>query len=135
MHPTIIMISLSWSKMYYLYRLFSEAATGGVLKEKVFLEISQNSQEITCVRVSFLIKLQVPATFLKKRLWHRSFSVNFAKFRRTSFLTEHLRWLLLFILWKSFRRDYFNLQWRKTWRVYRYKLLTYEFRSELTVRI
>ena len=36
---------------------FSEAATGGVLK-KVFFEISQNSQENTCVRVSFLIKLQ-----------------------------------------------------------------------------
>ena len=32
---------------------------------------------------------------LKKRLWHRSFLVNFAKFLRTTFLTEHLRWLLL----------------------------------------
>ena len=29
--------------------------------KKEFLEISQNSQENTCVRVSFLIKLQVPA--------------------------------------------------------------------------
>ena len=38
-------------------------ATGGVLLEKVFLEISQNSQENTCARVSFLIKLQV--TLLK----------------------------------------------------------------------
>ena len=36
-----------------------------------------------------------PATLLKKRLWHRCFSVNFAKFLRTPFLTEHLRWLLL----------------------------------------
>ena len=33
--------------------------------------------------------------FIKKRLWHRCFPVNFAKFRRTPFLTEHLRWLLL----------------------------------------
>ena len=31
--------------------------------------------------------------FIKKRLWHRCFSVNFAKFLRTPFLTEHLRWL------------------------------------------
>ena len=55
--------------------------------KKVFLEISQNSQEITCVRVSFLIKLQArPATLLKKRLWHRRFPVNFAKFLRTPFL-------------------------------------------------
>ena len=35
------------------------------------------------------------ATLLKKRLWHRCFSVNFAKFLKTPFLTEHLRWLLL----------------------------------------
>ena len=27
-----------------------------------------------------------PVTLLKKRLWHRCFSVNFAKFLRTSFL-------------------------------------------------
>ena len=50
--------------------------------KSVFLEISQNSQENTSAR--------------KKRLWHRCFPVNFAKFLRTHFLTEHLRWLLLF---------------------------------------
>ena len=31
-----------------------------------------------------------PATLLKKRLWHRCFPVNFVKFPRTPFLTEHL---------------------------------------------
>ena len=36
-----------------------------------------------------------PATLLKKRFWHRCFPVNFAKFLRTPFLTEQLRWLLL----------------------------------------
>ena len=36
-----------------------------------------------------------PATLLKKRLWHRCFSVNFEKFLRTPFFIEHLRWLLL----------------------------------------
>ena len=35
-----------------------EAATKGDLQENVFLEIWQNSQENTCARVSFLIKLQ-----------------------------------------------------------------------------
>ena len=35
------------------------------------------------------------ATLLKKRLQHRCFPVNFSKFLRTPFLTEHLRWLLL----------------------------------------
>ena len=34
--------------------------------KKVFLNISQNSQESTCARVSFLIKLQIPC--LKKKL-------------------------------------------------------------------
>ena len=47
-----------------------------------------------------------PATLLKKRLWQRGFPVNFAKFLRTSFVTEHLRWLLLHIcfsitIWKN----------------------------------
>ena len=34
-------------------RQITEAATGGVLKEKLFLAISQNSQENTCARASF----------------------------------------------------------------------------------
>ena len=37
---------------------FSEAATRSVLSKKMFLKISQNSQENTCARVTFLIKLQ-----------------------------------------------------------------------------
>ena len=39
-------------------RKHTEAATGGILLEGMFLKISQNSQESTCARVSFLIKLQ-----------------------------------------------------------------------------
>ena len=38
--------------------LIREAITGGVLPEKMFLEISQNPQKNTCARVSFLITLQ-----------------------------------------------------------------------------
>ena len=33
--------------------------------------------------------------FIKKSLQHRCFPVKFAKFLRTPFFTEHLRWLLL----------------------------------------
>ena len=33
------------------------------------------------------------SNFIKKSLWHRCFPVNFAKFLRTPFFTEHLRWL------------------------------------------
>ena len=38
-----------------------------------------------------------PATLFKKRLWYRCFPMNFAKFLRTPFLTEHLGWLLLYL--------------------------------------
>ena len=39
-----------------------------------------------------------PATLLKKRLWHRCFLVNFAKFPSTFSPTEHLPWLHLLLL-------------------------------------
>ena len=54
--------------------------------KKVFLEISQNSQENTCARVSFSIKVH---------LYYMCFPVNFVTFLRTPFLKEHLWWLLL----------------------------------------
>ena len=41
-----------------IFFLALEAATGDVLYEKVFLEISQNSQKNSSARVSFLTKLQ-----------------------------------------------------------------------------
>ena len=39
-----------------------------------------------------------PATLLKKRLWHRCLPANFMKFLRTPFYTEHVWWLLLFMV-------------------------------------
>ena len=61
----------------------------------VFLKISQNLQESTCVRGS--VSEARSATLLKKRLRHRCFPVNFAKFLSTFFI-EHLLWLLLSLL-------------------------------------
>ena len=68
----------------------------------MFLEISQN-----CARVSILCLR--PATLLKKRLWHRSFPVNFAKFLRTPFLQNTSGRLLLQRLLPSllYRRQIF----------------------------
>ena len=51
----------------------TKAAVQTCSVKKVFLEISQNSQENTCTR-----------------LWHRCFPLNFVKFLRTSFFIEHL---------------------------------------------
>ena len=59
---------------------FRRRPPGGVISKEVFLTISQNPQENTCARVSYL------SNFTKKRLWHECFTVNFAKFLRTPFL-------------------------------------------------
>ena len=43
---------------------------------------------------------------LKKRLWHRCFLVSFVKFLRAPLFTEHLWWLLLICVTKTyFQRD------------------------------
>ena len=55
----------------------SELATRGVLCKKVFLEISQNSQENTCARVSFLIKLHLLRTPLLQNTSGRLFLAFF----------------------------------------------------------
>ena len=39
-----------------------------------------------------------PPTLLKKRLWHRCFTVNFGKFLRTPLFIKQLWWLLLKIV-------------------------------------
>ena len=53
-----LVISISEKKMYKYQDIHQqEAATRGVLLEKLFLEISQNSQK-TSARVFFSIKLQ-----------------------------------------------------------------------------
>ena len=71
---------------------FLEAVGQRCSVKKVFLGIWQNSQENTCVRVSFLIKFQVSRLQLyQKRDWHRGFPVNLTKFQRTPIFTEHLR--------------------------------------------
>ena len=54
-----------------------------------------------------------PATLLKKRLWHRCFPVNFAKFFKNTFFTEHLR------MTASERRIFRNNGYRKSLRFIR----------------
>ena len=66
--------------------LLQEAATRAVLSKKVFSEISQNSQENTCARVSFLIKLQA----FKKEALAQVFSCEFCEISKNTFFTEHL---------------------------------------------
>ena len=56
-----------------------EAVTRSCPVKMVFLKISKNSKENSCVGLR-------PATLLKKRLQHRCFPVNFVKYLRTPFL-------------------------------------------------
>ena len=87
---------------------------------KVFLEILQNSQENTCTRFSFFNKVADlrHATLLKKRLWHRSFPVNFSKFLRTPFLQGTSRRLLLTLLFPDFLSVWWS-SWRRGRSLYR----------------
>ena len=57
--------------------MLSETVDWRCSVKKVFLKISQNSQENPCTLR--------PATLSKKRLWRRCFPVSFAKFVRTLF--------------------------------------------------
>ena len=84
-------------EMAFVTKKTTEAATRVVLLKKMFLEILQNSQENTCARVFFLIKVAGlrSATLFKKRLWHLCFPVNFAKFLGTPFLQNTSGRLLL----------------------------------------
>ena len=59
----VLYLDLRARKSKYCH-LYSEAATRGVLCKKLVLEISQNSQENACARVSYLIKLQA-CNFIK----------------------------------------------------------------------
>ena len=61
----------------------TQAATSAVVYKKVFLEISQNSQENTCASVLFLIKLQacefceiLKNTFFAEHLWVTAFDIT-----------------------------------------------------------
>ena len=60
----------------------------------MFLEISQSSQENTCARVSFLIKLQVSGpqacNFIKIEALAQIFSGEFCEISKNTSFTEHL---------------------------------------------
>ena len=115
--------------VYYYYVTYAlEAVVRSCSVKKAFLKILKNAEENACARVSFL----------KKRLWNRCFVVNFAKFLRTSFLTEHLRWLLLAFQSESTcyslrtscskQAQYLKFKWTKTsWKYNRSNIVQRSF--------
>ena len=73
---------------YWLFRSIHQKCS----VKKVVLEISQNLQENTCARVSFLIRLQGSdlQLYLKKTL-AQVFSCEFCEISKNTFSTEHLQ--------------------------------------------
>ena len=76
----------TFMKYFYFSIQHSEAVVQMCSVKKVFLEISQNSQENTCTRVSFLIKLQAWGLqlYLKKSL-AQVFSCEFCGISKNTF--------------------------------------------------
>ena len=66
--------------------MWTEAVVWRCSVKKMFLEILQNSQENTCAKVSFLIKLQAEAfNFIKKETLIQVFSCEFCEISKDSF--------------------------------------------------
>ena len=63
----------------------TEAVTRRCSVKRVFLKISQNSQENTCARVSFLTKLQAGG-FIKREILAYVFSCVFCEISKNTFL-------------------------------------------------
>ena len=59
-----------------------------VFYKKMFLNISQNSQENTCASLFFN---KVAGNFIKKETLVQVFSCEFSKIFKNTFFTEHLR--------------------------------------------
>ena len=99
------MLSFVMLLLFICVLLFAKVAARGVLWKKVVVlrNFAKFSWKHLC-EIPFLNKVASlrPATLFKKRLWHRCFHVNFAKFLRTPFLTEHFWWLLLYLRRRNF---------------------------------
>ena len=72
--------------------------------KKVVLKISQNSQENTCARVSFLLNLLLICNFIIKEILAQVFSCEFCKFFKNPFLQTASGWLpphiwLIWLYW------------------------------------
>ena len=78
-----------FTSLYYKFlnrRHISKAVAQRCSVKKIFLEISQNSQEDICAKVSFLIKLQVQAcNLIKKDTLAQAFSCEFCEISKNTY--------------------------------------------------
>ena len=103
------------------YMLLSEAVVWRCSVKNVFWKFREiHTRKHLCQSLFFnKVAGLRSATLFKKRLWHKCFPVNFAKFLRTFFFTEHLRSLLLHIglfscfTFQKIHNSIFVLHWKK----------------------
>ena len=88
LHSCLHYVSYQKNRLFYVE--ITEAVVQRCSIKKVFLGISQNSQENTCARDSFLIKQACNLESLAQ-----VFSCEFCEISKNIFFTKHLRWLLL----------------------------------------
>ena len=83
-------------KYFYFTIQYSEAVIQMCSVKLVLKNFTKFTGKHLCQSLFFnKIAALRPATLLKKSPWHRCFPVKVVKFPRTSFLTEHIWWLLL----------------------------------------
>ena len=77
----IVLGEFTWCNDYLLPETVAQRCS----VKKVFLEISQNSQKNTCVRVSFLVKFKPEAcSFIEKETLAQVFSCEFCKISKNT---------------------------------------------------
>ena len=81
-----------YSNEYKVSRIgFTSSHRRCSIKKVAFPVISKNSQENSCARVTFLIKLKVSAcSFIKKETLAEVFSCEFCKIFKNTLFAEHL---------------------------------------------
>ena len=100
----------------------AEAVARRCFVKKVFLEISRNSQENTCTRVSFLIKSQAEAcNFIKKQTLAQVFSCEFCKISKNTFYYR-----TPFVAASAFIKHMFNVEYFQN-HTHHYEKKNYQF--------
>ena len=103
--------------------------------EYVFLKISQNSQENTCVRVSFLIMAQAEGSnIVEKEAVAQLFSCEICDiFKSKFYIMKRLRWLQFSGCITKFLNIFFTLQniFVRVSRIYLRKRLVYFWKKKI----
>ena len=96
------------SSVHDLLHIFSRSKTsqkqspGGLLWKRCSYRFRKITQHLCYSLIFNKVADLRSATLLRKKLWHRCFPVNFAKFTKMPFLRKHLWWLLLTSVLASF---------------------------------